>query len=153
MIGYVYKLVCSETKKVYYGSTINPSKRYNQHCSSLNRCSSRVLIKPEFQILECVVIEDEENFKTQLRLREKDYIKNNDCVNKNIPTRTNKEYYRDKVKENPNYLKELYIRQGGIQRNRRTKRQCACGGSFIQRNKKHHELSKKHLNYVYNNKV
>jgi len=153
MIGYIYKLICSQTDKVYYGSTMNPVKRYHQHLSTQNNCSSKILIKPEFKLLECVTIEDEENFRTELLLREKEYIKNNDCVNKVIPRRDRKEYYQDKLKENPNYLKEQYIKQGGIERNNRTRKECPCGGIYIQRNKKIHELTKKHLDYVYNNNL
>tara|TARA_R100001086_G_scaffold249774_1_gene190840 strand:+ start:1397 stop:1861 length:465 start_codon:yes stop_codon:yes gene_type:complete len=153
MIGYIYKLVCSETDNVYYGSTTDPLRRYNQHCSIYNNCSSKILVKPELHLLDCICIENYEEFKKKLKLKEKEYIKNNNCVNKNIPLRTNKEYYQDKLKENPNYLKELYIKSGGKNRNERTRKICECGGTYIQRNKKKHDLSKKHLDYVYNNNL
>lgn len=153
MIGYVYKLICSETGKVYYGSTTNPLRRYYQHCSPNNNCSSRILVKPDLQLLESVHSENEIEFTKKLKLIEKKYIKNNECINKNIPLRTNKERYQDKIKENPNYLKEQYIKSGGKLRNERTKKQCVCGATYIQRNKKVHELSKKHLDYIYNNNL
>ena len=153
MIGYIYKLICSESNKVYYGSTTNPVKRYHQHCSPNNNCSSKILVKPDFNILECVCVEDREEFFKELKLREKYYIKNNECVNKNIPLRTNQERYKDKIKENPNYLKEQYIKAGGIERNNRTRKECPCGGTYIQRNKKTHDLTKKHLEFVYNNNL
>jgi len=50
--------------------------------------------------------------------------------------------------ENPNYAKELYIKQGGTERNRRTKKTCECGGVYIQRNKKIHIASRKHQSYI-----
>lgn len=153
MIGYVYKLICSETDKVYFGSTTDPLRRYHQHCSLTNNCSSKILVKPRIELLDCVCIEDGTEFKKQLKLKEKEYIKNNECINKNVPLRSNKEYYQDKLAQNPNYLKEQYIKYGGRIRNERTKKLCECGGVYIQRNKKIHELSKKHLNYVYNNNL
>lgn len=153
MIGYIYKLVCSESNKVYFGSTTNPLRRYYQHCSSKNNCSSKILIDPELQVLECINIENETEFKKNLILREKHYIKNNECVNKNIPMRSHKEYYQDKLAENPNYLKELYIKSGGRLRNERTRKTCICGGTYIQRNKKKHDLTKKHLDYIHNNNL
>lgn len=153
MIGYIYKLICSESNNVYFGSTTNPLRRYHQHCAVNNNFSSKILVKPDLQLLEYICIEDGEEFLKQLKLKESYYIKNNDCVNKNIPLRTNQERYHDKIKENPNYLKEQYIKQGGIQRNIRTRKQCACGGTYIQRNKKTHDLTKKHIDYVYNNNL
>ncbi len=41
MIGYIYKLKCSKTDMVYYGSTINPLKRFSQHRSISNTCASK----------------------------------------------------------------------------------------------------------------
>ena len=148
MIGYIYRLICEQTNKVYYGSTVDPIKRIRQHRSINNTCTSRNLINPRMELLECISIDDLDTFKKELLLIEKHYIKNNDCINKVVPLRTRKEYYKDRIRENPDYLKELYVKQGGVERNRRTKKMCACGGEYIQRNKKIHERSQKHQKYI-----
>ena len=68
MIGYIYKLICSETNNVYYGSTTNPLRRYHQHCAVNNNCSSKILVKPDLQLLECICIQDGEEFIKIARL-------------------------------------------------------------------------------------
>ncbi len=106
------------------------------------------MVDPDMELVECISIDDAETFKKELLLIEKHYIKNNTCINKIVPMRTERERYSDKMKENPNYAKELYIKQGGTERNRRTKKTCECGGVYIQRNKKIHIASRKHQSYI-----
>jgi hypothetical protein len=49
------------------------------------------------------------NNKEELAKAEGNYIKNNECVNKYIPSRTNKEYREDNKEYVKEYLKEYYI--------------------------------------------
>jgi len=153
MIGYIYKLTCSESGNVYYGSTTDPLRRYKQHQRVNNTCKSKELINPDIDLLECISIQDRDLFKKELLTLERKYIENNNCVNKNIPLRTNEERYRDIIKKNPNYQKEQYIKYGGKRRNERTKVFCDCGGKYIKRNKKMHLLSVKHNDYVMKNNI
>jgi hypothetical protein len=92
----IYKIVCNITGLTYYGSTVNPiSKRVSQHrCefkSSGGKYSSRqVLVGGNYDYI--LVEEFSCENKDQLHRRERYYIENNECVNKQIPGRTLKEY-------------------------------------------------------------
>lgn len=148
VIGYVYKLACSETPKTYYGSSFNPKERLKSHLSNQNRCMSRSLINPTMTIVE--EIECYQYNKRPLLLAERRYIESNNCVNKKVPLRTQLELYNIK-KQDPNYFKNLYIQRGGIEYNKKTMRQCECGGHTVQRNMKRHIASIKHQNYISSN--
>lgn len=108
--GIIYKLVCNETNTVYYGSTTCSLNR--RICGHKSGCkewkagkrhytTSYSIIEKgnySYSLIETVECED----KKQLETRERYYIENNECVNKYIPTRTNKEYSdanKDKAKE------------------------------------------------------
>tara|TARA_R110002153_G_scaffold244073_4_gene399502 strand:- start:64 stop:621 length:558 start_codon:yes stop_codon:yes gene_type:complete len=103
MKGYVYKIVDNTTEKVYYGSTIQQvSQRINDHKKKYalknTKCKSKEIIKNgnySYYTIEEVVFEN----KWELRNRERWYIENNKCVNKNIPNRTQKEYYENNKEE------------------------------------------------------
>jgi len=94
MKGFIYKLYCLTSGLAYYGSTINPVEirlighKYNP------TTSSDLIIKNNNYKIE-VLEEFDFNNKTELLNREKFYILNNDCVNKNIPLRTKQEWYLD----------------------------------------------------------
>ena len=145
MIGYIYRLICSETGNLYFGSTTSPDKRYRKHKSKFNKCSSRVLINPTMEIIETV-----NGTRDELELIEKNYILNNTCVNIKVPKRSYKEWYEDKKKKNPLYLKMVYQQNGGTLRNLRTRRKCDCGGVYVQRNQKIHFSTNKHKKYITN---
>ena len=103
--GKIYKIKCNETGEQYFGSTTGSLRvRLNCHKSktkSKKQCMSRQIInRGNFQI-ELV-----ENYscetKHELHKRERFYIDNNECVNRIIPTRTQKEYrelHKEKLKE------------------------------------------------------
>ena len=91
----------------YYGSTIQPlCKRMSEHRSKYKRYNNGNIIRMEniFIIfnevgvenckIELVEIYPCEN-KNQLHQKEGEYIKNNECVNKNIAGRTSKEYHKE----------------------------------------------------------
>lgn len=145
-LGYIYELVCSETGNSYYGSTSKPHARYLHHRGKYNQCVSRHLINPTMNIIEI-----KENItRNELEWIEKHYILNYPCINKQIPKRTRKEYYKAMIKENPDYNKDKYIEIGGIMRNERTRKHCECGGKYIQRNLKIHLGTAKHKKYISN---
>lgn len=111
MKGIIYKIVCNETGEVYYGSTTNKylCNRMAQHKSSFKRfqngthsyMSSFQIIERgnySYSLIETVECED----RIYLEQRERYYIENNECVNKIIVGRTQKERYeanKDKLKE------------------------------------------------------
>ena len=72
----VYKLTCSETKQIYYGSTkMTLKKRKNK---GWYKCSCKDFINP---LMECIEVVD--NLE-ELEMRENHYIMNNECVNKQV---------------------------------------------------------------------
>jgi hypothetical protein len=91
----IYKLVSYETDAVYYGSTINPLyKRLGGHKTDFMRwfdgkcsyiSSFELVMYPDVKII--LVEEYPCDNKQQLERREREYIENNQCVNKNVPTR------------------------------------------------------------------
>tara|TARA_R110001592_G_scaffold342978_1_gene633080 strand:+ start:6394 stop:6834 length:441 start_codon:yes stop_codon:yes gene_type:complete len=90
MKGYIYKLVCEKSQKIYYGSTFNEKMRENK---GWYKCSCKDFVNPLFSIIEEVEVKT----KNELRLIENKYIIENECVNKNVAIRTketDKEYYK-----------------------------------------------------------
>lgn len=95
----IYGIFCKTTWKVYYGSTKqNINRRLSEHKSNYNRYlngkreygTSFEVIKNnnyEIRLLETCNQENKSD-------RESFYIRNFDCVNKNIPNRKSKEYER-----------------------------------------------------------
>ncbi len=110
----VYKIVDNTNGNVYVGSTCEPTlarrlaKHVGNYKSYLNGNGSCLT---SYQIIknndyDIVLIENCESIssKDELKARERFYIENLTCVNKNIPLRTNKEY-REAHKE---YYKQYY---------------------------------------------
>ena len=101
--GKVYRIVCNENDLVYYGSTTQPlSKRFYEHKKNhklylegkYGNVSSFEIVK--YDSCKVILVEDCPcDRKEQLLSKERFYIENNPCVNKNIPGRTHGEYYQD----------------------------------------------------------
>lgn len=110
--GKIYRLVCNITNKNYYGSTIQLlSKRLYEHKrdykrylnNNKNYITSFEIIKGDnFEIILVELFNC--SCKLELEKRERYYIENNECINKNIPTRSLKEWYDD----NKDNMKEYY---------------------------------------------
>jgi hypothetical protein len=95
----IYKIVSmNNPDMVYYGSTCQTlSQRFATHKSVHNTSSSKLIIEKGDAII--LLIEEYPcNSVMEAKSREAYYILNNQCVNKNIPGRTSKEY-RDAHKE------------------------------------------------------
>jgi len=121
VIGFIYKIYDNTNGNVYYGSTKDTlSKRMAGHRTHYKRwvagktkcCKSFDIIKNEDYAYSLVEQVEYEN-RMELLQRERWYIENNECVNKNVPARTKKEShkaYREEHKEERNeYSKEYYI--------------------------------------------
>lgn len=97
----IYKLVCNDPNIIYIGST---TQKLCQRLSKHKRTkihNEKISSQKLFEIGEVKIILIEEvncENKEQLLKRERHYIELLDCVNKNIPGRTNKEYYDDNKK-------------------------------------------------------
>ena len=165
----IYKIINEEMPNVvYYGSTIRTlNKRLNQHkndCKKRNKSS-----KPLFEFGEpkIILIQNKPcNNRQELLKREAFYIKNFECINKNIPGRTikeweneNKDKLRDKSKkyreENKDKIKERKKKyreenKEKINEKRRENCECECGGKFSNSNRARHLKTKKHLDFINN---
>lgn len=101
--GKIYKLWSPSKNLVYYGSTTQTlSQRLSRHitqynyykCKPKNYCYAFLIIECEDYKIE-LIEEYPCNNKQQLCKKEGEYIKANECVNRNIAGRTNKEYHKD----------------------------------------------------------
>ena len=116
--GKIYKLICDENDLVYYGSTTQfylcdrKSKHkylYKMYLEGKRqwRCTSFEIIK--YESCKIVLVENYPcQTKEELFARERYWIENNDCVNKIIPGRTDKEYYENNKEEILKKKKEYY---------------------------------------------
>jgi len=112
----IYQIICNTTGKRYIGATVQKKlcTRLAQHVSKRNDCSSKEII--DNGNYEMVLIEDYPcTSKDQLHQRERFYIESMECVNKQIPCRTeteNKEYQKEWYAHNKEqiqkYKKEWY---------------------------------------------
>lgn len=100
----IYKLFSPSKNLVYYGSTVQTlSQRYNEHISRHKKYKedNNNGYVSSFLVLDCedykieLLEEYACNNKQQLLAKEREYIKNNECVNKEIPLRTKKEWEQD----------------------------------------------------------
>jgi len=96
--GYIYSLTCSNPNLIYYGSTTQPlNERLSHHKTDfkINKSvSSKILFEwgdVKINMLEEIEYED----KKELLDREAYYITNLECVNKDIPGRTRKQWKKD----------------------------------------------------------
>jgi len=107
--GKIYKIVDNTNDNVYYGSTVKTlEERLTTH-KFYKSCRSKLIIdNGDYNIILV------ENYpcesKEQLELRERYYIENNKCVNKNIPGRTHAEWYQANKEHQNKKHKEYSIK-------------------------------------------
>ena len=90
--GKVYTIKSKNSNDVYIGSTCQTlSQRMSKHKSGKYKCKSTIVFDSGDAYIELI-----ENYpcksEEELRCRERFYIENTTCVNKEIPGRTKKEY-------------------------------------------------------------
>lgn len=169
----IYKLVGGG--KTYIGSTIQSlSKRKSQHkTNKKSLCVSFEISKGDFDIF---LIEDYPcNSKKELLSRERYWVENNECINKNIPIRSLEEHkkyqkkyylehkfniqeysknYREKNKEHLQKEKKKYYEENkerikaiNSERNKKVIK-CDCGKTYTLGHKKRHLKSTYHLKHI-----
>ena len=175
--GKIYKIVNDELGLTYFGSSCNLlHKRLYEHKNRSNKeyncTSSKILFTTEFQpqifLVEAYPCEN----KLELEKRERYYIENNECVNKNIPTRSQKEYLEDNIEiwreydrnwkkkwrlENPEKSKEIrlksyYKNRDKILDKNKEKIECLCGSIVNKSELTRHKKTEKHLDKETKNK-
>ena len=145
-LGKVYCIRSNQTNQIYIGSTFKKylSSRLSNHkyCfnNDLSYCSSFEVVKYPDCYIE-IISENLNVSREMLQKLERIIIENSpNCVNKNIPTRTTKEYYY------ANHEKcKLHLRTVG-----RAKIVCCdCGLQYNYSAKTCHVRSDKHKNHNY----
>lgn len=117
--GKIYKIIDIGYNKCYYGSTIDIlTNRMSKHKAHYimykdNRRNNLTLftIFDEYGVENCKIELVELfpcNSKIELEKQEGYYIKNNDCVNKMIAGRTQKEYKEENKEHWQEYFKKYY---------------------------------------------
>ena len=153
--GKIYKLTSSNSNDIYIGSTIqNLSKRKAHHIADYKKfiIEKKIYIS-SFKIIECGGIIDicllEEypcDNKEQLHQRERFYIENNCCVNKNIPNRQFNEYikiWKEKNKDIIKHkLKEYRQKNTDILKQKRKEYVKLNNDTIKQNRKEYYELNK-----------
>jgi hypothetical protein len=144
-VGKIYKIVDNTNGNIYIGSTTEKlNQRLSKHkCdykSYLNgkdrNCTSFEIIKNNnyrIELIKYIIYKD----RIELLQRERYYIENNECININIPSRTDKEY-----RNNKEYYKEYKKEYSKI------KYDCECGSSICQYQKQRHFKTLKHINFI-----
>lgn len=171
----IYEIVCNITNEKYYGSTsMKESRRLYSHKCNSNKTTSKQIIDRgnyTFNIVERL----ESPTKQELLLKEKEYIKNNECINKCSPIRTEEElkeytvqykqeYYTKHQEDLKKYCREWYysnkdkvleLRKKRYETNkeqisevRKQKLICDCGDEYTIQNKSRHCKAKKHIAYI-----
>jgi hypothetical protein len=172
----VYKIWSTQGDKIYVGSTTKQylSQRMEKHRSDYKcwkdenskRTSSFKLFE-EYGLENCFIelIEAKEcNSKDELHRLEGKYIRELNCINKNIAGRTKQEYYDDNreqliekcrlFKINNKELisdsnKQYYdLNKETINQRKNEKNDCECGGKYIRAAKSQHFKTLKHCQYI-----
>ena len=145
--GKIYKIVCNITNEIYIGSTIE--ERLNDRLSlhkNLKDCVCRQIIERGDYKIE--LIKDYPcNNVWELEEEEGKYIRENKCINKQIPHRTKKEYREDNKEKIALQMKKYYeehIKE--IKQQKKEKITCECGALVSIGNlPRHKRTSMKHI--------
>jgi hypothetical protein len=102
---YIYRIYSDLGPLQYYGSTTNIKRRWSEHKCSKDT-NSKIVFETygsncKYEILE----EGEDNTRIE---RERFYIENNECVNKQIAGRTRKERIKSNKETMKEYMKIYY---------------------------------------------
>jgi hypothetical protein len=164
--GKIYKIVSpSHPELVYYGSTIGKlNTRLYKH--KLHECSSKLITCYNDAKIELIENWPCEN-RQELEKRERYYIDTFECVNINVPGRTQaerKKKYDDTHKEKlQNYRNENKKRKVDYDKKRRNENKekiqerrkltfvCECGSTSTTDHKSRHIRSKIHQDFINNN--
>ncbi len=167
-LGHIYAIWdIDDHNLIYYGSTCDLNRRIKEHKNqNHNYCSSRQIINRGNY--EYAILETHENIdEYDLVERERWYILNKVCVNKNIPHRTIAEYRQDNKEKRAEYYQDnkekiAEYSQKYRQDNKEKiaeyrqdnkeklaeKFNCECGGKYTYCHTTRHMKSQKHLKWV-----
>lgn len=163
----IYKICSEQGPLVYFGCT---TKKYLSQRMASHRTNYKKWKEGKFNNVESFRLFDAygvENCKIELletveliskiKERERYYIDNFDCVNKNIPGRSKQEYnleYNKKYylehKEDINKKSKEYFKNWIVKNKDKMKEThiCECGGKYCLAGKSSHIKTKKHQNFI-----
>ena len=159
----IYKIIDDSNNNVYYGSTIEKyiSNRLGGHKKLYKRYINN---KTKYKSTSCEIIKNNNyhielveevncNNKFQLLERERYYIENFDCINKNIPNRGKKEYRDNNKKKIKESQKNYYI-NNKKKKNESTKKYYNNNKERIKNNYNNNKerIKENKKNYYINNK-
>ena len=159
--GKIYKIESTLGNMVYYGSTTK--KRlcdrmtyhrggYNSWLKGKRELVTAFKLFDEYGLENCKIVLVENypcESKDELRAKEAYYIRNFECVNKNVPGRTGKERYEDnKDKILKRVKKYQEDNKDRISERKKIKHTCICGSCIRKSDKPKHERSKKHIKFI-----
>jgi len=134
--GKIYKVFSPQSEEIYIGSTTIPlNQRFYVHKSSRS-CRSKYLFENYDDVKIALIEEYPCNNEKELTKKEGEHVKSNKCLNKNVPGRTAKEWYRD----------EAYYENNKEKLNK--KFNCECGGKHTFQNKLTHFKTNKHIAFT-----
>jgi hypothetical protein len=152
--GLIYRIICNDTNEQYYGSTIQTlAQRLSGHVASYKKWSKDGGKK----LSSCPIIERNNykiilveafpcNNKMELERQERTHIEQNLCLNRIIPQRTTKEYYKDNVEKLKEYgLKYKQENKAIITEQKKAVIMCECGENYTVSHKSRHLKSHKAL--------
>jgi hypothetical protein len=160
--GKIYKIVCNVTGETYIGATTKKyvSKRLTEHVyrfnhPELNQYMSKKIIENGNYYIELVELVKCES-KDELSKRERYWIENTVCVNKQMPSRTKKEY-RELVRDKQIEYMKIYSKTNSAKLNQRASEwyknnseeyTCGCGSITCRARETRHFKSDKHKKYL-----
>ena len=96
--GKIYAIRSHQTEQIYIGSTTQTLPvRFGGHKRTIKckkTCRSTLILQYDDAYIELIELFPC-NTREELNKKEGEHIRTNNCVNKNIPCRTEKEYYQD----------------------------------------------------------
>jgi len=148
----IYKLWSPEGDDIYIGSTTTLlSARKAKHkfgCGAVSKILFEKYTDIRIELLECCPCDNKE----ELLKKEGEYIRNNNCVNKQVPLRTGKEYYQDNKDYKIQYQKEY--RENNLEKIKERKSikvMCECGLEVNKDAIARHRKSQGHLDKINGN--
>ncbi len=155
--GKIYKLWSpqGEEDEIYIGATCDElRKRKNLHKYSKD-CKSNILFEKYDDVKIELLEEYSCNSKAELNKKEGEYIRNNKCLNRNIPNRTKKEYNKEYNEQNKEKIKQYrennkekiaqYKKEYREKNNLKEKITCNCGCIVVKKNLARHQKTSKHI--------
>ena len=146
--GKIYSLVCHTTGLKYIGSTIETlDRRLSKHISHHKRgyylSNKEILDNDHFTIN---LLEDYPcNSSEELRIRERYYIENNECVNRTLAYTSLQEKRVQIMEWRKNNREHIIEYRKQWYNNNKMTCVCECGIEILEHNKKRHELTNRHI--------